>query len=136
MSVGPRRTVQIALAGIIVTILVAYGLFQSRTLLEGPNVAIEYPADGATVHESMVQIKGSTENISSITLNGRSIHVRQNGVFREPVVLSQGYNIVTVTATDRFGRTNTNRLELVHEPLSEDDKGLSQTWSRRDPTDG
>ena len=127
MSIGSRRTVQIALAGIILTALAAYGVFQSRTLLEGPQVAINHPHDGATVRESMVRVKGSTENISSIAVNGRTIHVTKNGIFQEPIVLSQGYNVVTIKATDRFGRSTTNELEIVHKPMTGDDSGLSQT---------
>lgn len=127
MSIGSRRTVQIALAGIIITALAAYGLFQSRTLLEGPQIAINYPHDGATLRDSMVHVKGSTENISAISVNGRTIHVTENGVFQEPIVLSQGYNVVTIRATDRFGRSTTDRLELVHKPMTGDDEGLTQS---------
>lgn len=127
MSIGSRRTVQIAIIGLVISALGAYGLFQARTLLEGPQVAIQYPTDGSTVQQSLVELEGSTENITSIEVNDRTIHVNRKGQFTEPVVLSQGYNVITIEATDRFGRSTTDRLEVVHKPLGQDDTELTQT---------
>ena len=129
MSIGARRTAQIALAGIVLTLLVGYGLFQARDLIEGPSVTIQKPTDGALLRSSLVQVTGSVENITSIELNDRTIYVNEHGTFTEPVVLAQGYNVVTIEATDRFGRTTTNTLELVHKPLQ------NETELSQQPTD-
>lgn len=125
MSIAGRRTVQIALGGMILTALFAYGAFQARDLIKGPEIAITSPQSGATVQASMVRITGEATRVSSIELNDRDIFIDQNGRFREPITLSPGYNVIKVEATDRFGRTTSNTLRLVHQPLSGD--SLSQS---------
>jgi formylmethanofuran dehydrogenase subunit C len=127
MSIGARRTVQIAFAGIIITLLVGYGLFQARDLLAGPQITVNSPTDGALLRSPLVQVTGNAENITSIELNDRNITVNQKGRFKEPVVLAQGYNVVTIEATDRFGRTVNKKMEFIHRPLSSNNTELSQT---------
>ena len=37
-------------------------------------------------------------------MNGRPIVTSETGVFREPIVLENGYTIMRIEARDRFGR--------------------------------
>lgn len=97
-----------------VFIIILYGLFQARNLIQGPVIQIHTPENGATIEDALVHIKGEAHNISEITLNDRLILVDEMGYFEEQLLLPEGYTIMTLKARDRFGRTTKETLQLVH----------------------
>lgn len=87
---------------VVVCLIVLYALFQARHVLLGPQITLleELPA---TVATSTVTVRGTAENIVSISLNGRPIFTTDEGAFEEVVILPPGYTIVTIEAVDRYG---------------------------------
>jgi len=104
------------LALLFVTLLLGYALFQGRHLIAGPQIIIDSPKDNATLHESFKAIEGRGRNVTHITLNDRPIFMDEKGYFKESLLLAPGYNIITVKASDRFGRETREVLELVYQP--------------------
>ena len=98
----------------VIALIVGYGAFQAKNLVGGPKIAITSPMTGATTTESMVNITGFAHNISFLTLNGDKIFTNESGAFSEKVLLSYGYNIMTLEAKDRFGRTAQKTLQLIY----------------------
>lgn len=96
-------------------IIIGYSFFQAKNLIDGPLVEISYPSNGASLHDSLVEIQGKAENIVKISLNDRPIHIDQQGVFKEKILLSSGYNIIKVDASDKFGRNTDKILEVVYQ---------------------
>lgn len=97
--------------------LVVYLGYQARFLLLGPQVSLE-PVTTSTPDERTVTLSGSARNIARITVNGRQVFTDPEGRFNEPIVLSNGYNVVTVAAVDRYGRTTAHQREYVYKPTS------------------
>jgi predicted ATPase len=81
----------------------------------GPVISISEPSNGATLTSSLIEVLGTTKNISSINLNDRQIFINESGAFEEKLLLSPGYNIITFRAEDRFGRKTQKVLELVYD---------------------
>ena len=106
----------ILLGLLVVGMLSGYILFQARHLLIGPVLTITTPASGTHVTQEMVSISGETQNATKVLLNDRPIFTDETGSFTEHIILPMGYTIVTVAAVDRFGRTTTTHIELVHQP--------------------
>lgn len=91
------------LAGVLVLAAVtSYSLFQARHLISGPIITLTQDLP-ATTSAPFVVIKGKAENITAITLNGRTIFTSDDGSFEDSVVLQNGYTIVTIEAVDRYG---------------------------------
>jgi hypothetical protein len=113
-----RRNVKILLkigiCAFAILIIVGYSLFQAQNLLRGPEVIITEPTDGLMVSQSSISIRGTTKNIASINLNNRPIFIDEEGRFNEEILLSYGYNVITVTAKDKFGRSTLEQLHLVY----------------------
>lgn len=101
----------IALAGIAV--ILSYAAFRAKDLAEGPVIAVSSPRNGETVHDSLVSIRGTARNISFLSLNGNRIFTDESGAYNEKILLSPGYNSVTIEAEDRFGRTARQTLQLT-----------------------
>jgi hypothetical protein len=95
------RRVLIALA---IAVVVAYGLFEARRLIAGPNIIIDSPQDGSATSTTLVTIAGRVQNISFLTINGKTASANEQGQFVYRYSPPPGYTALTVAATDRFGR--------------------------------
>jgi hypothetical protein len=112
-----RRTKLLAkIFGVIIValILASYGLYQSRNLRAGPEIIIEKPKNGELVNTSVAEVTGVAKNITFISLNDQPIFVDESGRFSEKLLLSYGYNILKLSAKDKFGKIVEKRLELVY----------------------
>ncbi|WP_166404887.1 LamG-like jellyroll fold domain-containing protein [Desulfonema ishimotonii] len=91
-------------------------------------VNITSPADGATVTGREVTIKGTcTSPIGKsfgVTINGIAVQVCGNSFFANRVMLTEGENTITVTATDEDGNTASSSVTVMS---AESDSGISIT---------
>ncbi len=104
------------LAGLLVALCIAYGLFQARALLAGPQITIENPRQGETVRGVLTTVEGTAKNISHITLNGRKIYTDPDGKFSELALVPRGYAVFRVGVTDRFDRHREERVVFFGDP--------------------
>lgn len=110
----PKIIKNIVFALLIIT-LFAYGIYNSRILIAGPQIEILEPQNGSTIENSpLIRVTGTVENIAFIKLNDRQINVDENSYFDEPVLLYPGYNIIKVSAEDKFQRTVDKQVEVIY----------------------
>jgi capsule polysaccharide export protein KpsE/RkpR len=98
----------------LATLIFGYALFQARNIILGPVIEIRSPQNGASLDNSLVEIKGKAKNISRISMNGNQIFTDNEGMFSEKLLLSYGYNIITIKVQDRFNRELERKLELIY----------------------
>ena len=94
-------------------IILIYSIFQAWKLISGPVVKISNPIDGTTFKQALIEISGETRNISYIHLNDKPIFTDKDGNFNEKFLLSPGYNVIKIDASDKFKKRIEKRLELV-----------------------
>lgn len=104
-----------SLTATAIALVVGYSLFEARRFLEGPTLTIDIPENGAAVSSALIEVAGTAKNIVDIRLNDRKIFVDGNGHFSEDLLLSYGYTILTLKASDRFGHETTKTLELTYQ---------------------
>ena len=100
--------------GALIVLIGAYVHFQARNLISGPSIELPDAPNGV-VRERLITLTGTARNIVKLTVNGCEIHTDEHGLFREALVLENGYTIATLRAEDRFGRTTTLTREYVYE---------------------
>ncbi|MSU73972.1 hypothetical protein EXS56_02415 [Candidatus Kaiserbacteria bacterium] len=105
------RLTYIAL-GIFFLIVLGYAYYEARGLLFGPSITVSSKV--TEVHEPFVTIKGQADRIASLSMNGKNIPVTENGAFEEPYLLSPGYNRIVLDASDKYGRTRRQAIEIVY----------------------
>ena len=91
-----------------------YIYFQAEDLIRGPILIVTEPENGTSSNSPLIEVVGSARNISHISINNRQIFIDEKGIFKEKLLLSYGYNIITVTAEDRFGREVEEKLHLIY----------------------
>lgn len=101
-----RKKLAWAGGALLLMLLIAYSAYQARAYLAGPRVRI-----GETLRNGpLLDIAGTAERVAFVSLNGRQIFTDERGVWQETILLLPGYNVVSLSATDRFGReTETHR---------------------------
>ena len=85
-------------------ILLAYGLFEARRIIEGPTIVIVSPQNGSATSTRALTITGVAHNISFLTIDDKPAYTDEAGNFALTLSPPSGYTVVTVAATDRFGR--------------------------------
>ncbi len=114
-SMNDRRGRFVALGLILFTL--AYGLFQARVLLEGPELTVRAPVPGASLTEPLMEVRGKAHNVTRVTINGRPITTTPEGDFNDTLVTPSGYGVVLVEATNRFGYHIEERIEIYGAPM-------------------
>lgn len=100
--------------GIFFLIVMGYAYYEARGLLFGPSIAVS--SEITEVHEPLVTIRGQADRIASLSMNGKNIPVTEEGVFEEPYLLTLGYNRIVLEASDKYGRTRRQIIEIVYTP--------------------
>lgn len=95
---------QRALVTVVLMLIVGYGLFEARKMLEGPVITIDSPRDGTATSSNLITIEGTAQNIAFLTINDAPAYTDQSGHFTETLSPPAGYTVFTVAAVDRFGR--------------------------------
>ncbi len=106
----------VSIVGLIVLIVV-YVHFQARNFIQGPTITLT--GDYTPLqHERRVTLSGTVHNIVKVTLNGKEIHTNEDGAFSQDLILENGYSLMSLEASDRFGRTTSLTREYVYVPES------------------
>jgi len=103
---------------LIVLFLVGYGLFNSRFLIKGPQLAIAGLEDSEQniLHAQTrdFSLQGTVLHSSFITVNNRPILVDESGNFNEKLLLSSGVSIIDIYARDKFGKEVRKKIDVVY----------------------
>ena len=59
-------------------------------------------------------IRGTAKNAIHISLNGREIYIDKDGSFAEAIILIPGLSVVTIDASDKFGKNKKEQFQLVY----------------------
>ena len=101
-----------SLIALIVLVVLLYGLFEARRLLEGPQIIIDFPAHGSATSSALVVVTGMAQNIAFLTINDRPSFTDEQGRFVYHFSPAAGYTVVTVAAADRFGRRTSRSVSF------------------------
>jgi len=94
---------------IVLVVLVGYGFKEAWPLLSGPELLLTSPQNGETFDDGFIKISGTAVHTQTVSLNSNPLVTDQNGHFSTTLTLPRGSSILTITATDRFGRSKTER---------------------------
>jgi len=110
-SIFRRESIPRLLLLVLLITLSLYGIFQARNLLLGPIITINTPVEEyVSLETAHLTLSGTTRNISNISLNDSPIFITEEGTFSEELVLPPGYTIMTLSGSDRFGRSVDRRI--------------------------
>ena len=107
-----NRTATFTLLILLGVALVSYGFFEARKLLEGPQITVTSPRDGSATSSILISIEGTAQNIAFLTINDAPAYTDEQGHFTQLLSPTPGVTVITVAATDRFGRKTQKIISL------------------------
>lgn len=108
---GIRRAAIVVLAAAVLVYLGS----EVRNLTAAPKLTLFRPADQTTTSERSIQLAGTTDPETTVTINGQPVEVQRNGTFEETIDLQTGLNTVIVQAERKRGRSTTLRRTILVE---------------------
>ena len=99
---------------IAVVLIVVYGMFNARNIIIGPEIEIISPNPESETTENLVIIRGVAKNVTFLSLNNRAIFMDQEGNFKEKLLLSPGFNIISLYGRDRFKQGVTEEFKIYY----------------------
>ncbi|OGZ08431.1 MAG: hypothetical protein A3C93_01435 [Candidatus Lloydbacteria bacterium RIFCSPHIGHO2_02_FULL_54_17] len=114
MHLGQKKLFAALSVGIFVGVIIFYSYLQSRAIIAGPKIIVDWPKSGSVATTSLVTVLGTIAHANEVTLQGRPIFIDLDGRFSEQLLLMEGYNIIELTAKDIEGRMDKKTIELVY----------------------
>lgn len=102
----PGRFIGLLVVGLFAVFL-TYFIGQYRTISTLPQLTVLSPIDQAIVTTGRVVVEGKTDSDATVTIDGISTIVRDDGRFYEQVPIERGVNKLTIIATSKFGKSTT-----------------------------
>lgn len=90
-------------------------------IVHGPAIHIENITNGETFSSPVIELSGRARFTKDLMVNGVVLPTSPEGSFDEKLVLTPGYNIISVSGKDRFGTITEKNYAFV---LEEHDSGL------------
>lgn len=99
-------TLRLFLAAVLV-LVAGYGVSEAMPLIKGPALTLESPAAYTQTEDGFVTISGIARRTDTLLLNGSPLLIDEHQRFSRTLLLPAGGAILTLAASDRFGRTET-----------------------------
>ncbi len=112
-----RKHLAIIITLFLLLLVGGYTAYEVQKVVSGPQIMLLSPEDGAFVSTSSIMISGTATNVSVISLDDRKIFIDEAGNFKEEMLLSPGYNIFKLDASDKFGSTIEKTVEVIYKPV-------------------
>lgn len=96
--------------------VVSYGVYRFYPYMRGVELSVNNIHTGDTVTTPTLTLSGTAPRAHTLEINNSPISIDKQGNFSEPILLPDGYNIVTVSAEDAFGKSS----ELVYHIVVKD----------------
>lgn len=107
-------------AGIgLVVIAMGYLVFQVSAINRTPSIKIFEPSSGSIVKGSVVNVAGQADTGSTVSINGQSVFVDEQGKFSTALSVAVGQKELLISAQNKFGKQSEQKLlVVVEDPLA------------------
>ncbi len=113
-TTNPRKLLHTALLTGFFIFIVVFAFYRSYNLIFGVKIKEVNLQNGSMTAASIQSVTGNAKNAVVLKLNGREISIDKSGNFSENLVLSPGYNIVSIEAQDKFGSIDHKDYQLIY----------------------
>ena len=113
MNINAKKILKITSLSVLFIFIIIYAIFNAKNLILGVKIRNVIITPGIGNEINIVKISGNAKNAKNLTLQGREISIDQNGNFNETLALLLGYNIITITAEDKFGYKDEKNYQLM-----------------------
>ena len=111
-----KKLLKLISLGLLFIVIIGYGIWRGRDLIFGIKLSVTGVTNNETVKESVLNLSGSAYHAIAITVDGRTVSIEEDGSWQDPIALVPGYNIITVSAKDKFDRIISQTFTVNYDP--------------------
>jgi cytoskeletal protein RodZ len=90
-----------------------YIIWQVWSINKTPSLQITSPQNNAVIAGAAVEVSGSTDPSTNLTINNQNVFVDSKGGFKTQLGLSPGPKEITITAKNRFGKSVSRTITVT-----------------------
>lgn len=105
--------VRIMLLGGGVLLFGVYLAVQVVRIVRPPHLVVYSPTEGDVLSQLSAIIQGETEQEATLSINGQEAMVNEQGKFETKIDLTQGVNTITISATNKHGKSTVDTRHIV-----------------------
>lgn len=121
LSISPR-VISISFLILFLILIVGYVGFQIFKFQTPPTLTIFQPNDGLITNEQEITVKGITQSLITVQIDGKQIETNEKGEFESVVKLTEGVNTISVKAM-RASNNNlntTDSFKVIYNPIKQE----------------
>ena len=109
------RFIKIFILAILSISLTGYIGYQVKAIIAPPELSIYAPQDGIMTDKATILVDGTAELGVRVKVNGQRVLLNRDGTFEIEIALERGLNIITIEATKRYSKPQTEYRRVVLE---------------------
>lgn len=111
--ITPKKITLFAISVMLILFL-SFLAFQVSSVFKGPRLVIDSPLDNSTAESTPILVSGEVkDSVASVSINGRIVDLKDGGKISQYVNLSPGLNKITISATNRFKKSNVTVRNVI-----------------------
>ncbi|MBU4368128.1 helix-turn-helix domain-containing protein [Patescibacteria group bacterium] len=104
--ITPKKITLFAIS-IILILFSSFLAYHVSSVFKGPQLIIDSPLDNSVVESAPILVSGEVkDSAAQVSINGQIIGLKEDGKISQYVNLSPGLNKITISAVNRFKKSN------------------------------
>lgn len=115
-TISIKKYLRIGILGGLFVFIIFYAILETRSLARGVQIKISGLENGQVFTNENISLTGTAIHADYLSLNDRELAIDIDNNFKSDLVLSPGYNIVTLEAKDRYDKKTKSVYEVFYRP--------------------
>lgn len=104
--ITPKKITLFAIS-VMLILFSSFLVYQVSSVFKGPQLIIDSPLDNSVVESAPILVSGEVkDSAAQVSINGQIIGLKEDGKISQYVNLSPGLNKITISAVNRFKKSN------------------------------
>ena len=109
---------------LFIVVTVIYIVWQVLSINKTPGLDISSPSNNSVVMGSSVDVRGHTDPSALVTVNNENVFVNDKGDFDIQVGLTPGPKTISITSSNRFGKSVSKNINVTSAALAGNNNAL------------
>ena len=101
---------------LVISVCFVYLGFRINKIISPPDLTVASPIANLITDQATLLVSGKTEAEANLTINDEAVLSDKTGNFSKIISLKNGINIITITASKKYGRNNTVIRQVLVKP--------------------
>ena len=102
-----------SLGMLVAVAILIFLIIKIERIFAPPNLEIIQPQDGLITEDRRLEVVGRSEKEVEIVINNENVLVDSDGGFQASIDLQKGYNLIKITASKRYGRSQNEEIKVL-----------------------